>query len=164
MGLLLDDLLSGSGGADDGALSPISRARIMASLEAQGWPYEVDADGDVGFGADFGSFFFFVNGESDEFLCVMGNWHGRLTVAERGEALELCNSWNSDQLWPKAYVRTEDDGAVIVQIEHNIDFDQGASDGQLTQQILCAVGTGMMFFEQVSEAFPAVWERYRPLD
>jgi len=148
--------------AGTGGLSPLSTARIKAAMEREGWAYGVDEDGDVGGGWEYGTFLFLVTGDQDELLSIRGTWRGELELADFTKAVELCNAWNADQLWPKTYARFDEEGALHIHAEHNVDFEQGVTDGQLSQQLICAVNTAMVFFEHVNEAFPAVWERFRP--
>ncbi|WP_427871062.1 YbjN domain-containing protein [Leucobacter luti] len=147
-----------------GALAPLSKDRIKASLEREGWSYTVDSDGDIGGGWEYGSFYFFLNGNSDEMLCVRGFWRGRLEEADYARALEACNAWNSEKIWPKVYVARDDEGYGRVNAELNVDYEHGLTDEQLTQHLICAINTSMGFFEHLNEVFPEVWERYKPTE
>ncbi|WP_053383699.1 type III secretion system chaperone family protein [Leucobacter celer] len=147
-----------------GALAPLSKDRIKTALESAGWSYNVDSDGDIGGGWEYGSFYFFVNGNSDELLCVRGFWRGRLESDDYGRALETCNIWNADKLWPKTYVGRDDEGMVRINTEHNVDYEHGITDEQLMQHLVCVVNTSMAFFEHINEQFPEAWEKYRPVE
>ncbi|WP_125098354.1 YbjN domain-containing protein [Leucobacter chromiireducens] len=162
MGFFTKDSTPAVGGGD--ALSPISKDRIKAGLERAGWSYSVDSDGDIGGGWEYASFFFFLSGKEEELLCIRGNWRGKLQAAELAKAIETCNAWNAEKLWPKTYARLDDEGFVRVHTEHNVDYEQGITDGQLDQQLLCAVNTGMSFYEHVNEVFPETWAEYQPED
>ncbi len=162
MGFFSKDAASAPGG--DGGLAPLSKDRVKAGLEREGWSYGVDSDGDIGGGWEFASFYFFVNGKDDELLCIRGTWRGQLDSADLGKAIELCNNWNAEKLWPKTYARADEEGVVRLHTEHNVDYEQGITDGQLSQQLICAVNTGMSFFENLNENFPDVWEKYKPED
>lgn len=146
------------------ALAPLSKDRIKVALEAEQWSYSVDSDGDIGGGWEYASFYFFVNGDSDELLCIRGTWRGQLESDQLLPALEAANTWNSDKLWPKTYVRPDEDGMLRMHAELNIDFEQGVSDGQLRQQLLCMINTAMAYFEDLNERFPEVWEKYKPAE
>lgn len=147
-----------------GGLAPLSKDRIKASLEAAGWSYNVDSDGDIGGGWEFGSFYFFVNGNDGELLCVRGFWRGKLEEADYAKALEVANDWNREKLWPKTYVARDDEGLVRINTEHNVDYEHGLTDEQLSQHLLCVINTSMAFFERVNEVFPEAWEKYKPED
>lgn len=147
-----------------GALPPLSKDRIKAALERSGWSYSVDSDGDIGGGWEEFSAYFFINGNSEEFLCVRATWRGKLEEADRLAALQACNEWNRDRIWPKVYVRDDDEGMIRVHAEHNVDYEFGLTDDQLSQHIICAINTSGGFFTHLNEVFPAVWEKYRPED
>ncbi|EME15404.1 type III secretion system chaperone family protein [Rhodococcus triatomae] len=158
MGFFTKDAVPGLGSV----LAPLSQDRIKTALELSDWTYAVDSDGDI-FGTwEYGSFFFFVNGGSGELLCVRGFWRGKLDESEYVRALELCNAWNSEKLWPKTYLERDDEGSIRVNAELNVDYEHGLSDEQLRQHLVCAVNTGMTFFEHLNETFPEVWEQYQP--
>lgn len=144
MGFFTQDASSNTGAA--GGLAPLSKDRVKAALEAAGWSYTVDGDGDIGGGWEYGSFFFFVNGNEQELLCVRGYWRGRLEEADYARALELCNTWNAEKLWPKTYVGRDEEGAVRVNTEHNVDYEAGLTDAQLSQHLVCTINTSMAFF------------------
>ncbi|UOQ58522.1 YbjN domain-containing protein [Leucobacter allii] len=160
MGFFTKDAAPTPGAA--GSLAPLSKDRIKAALESAGWSYTVDGDGDIGGGWEYGSFYFFVNGSSDELLCVRGYWRGRLDEGDYLRALETANQWNAEKLWPKAYVARDDEGAVRLNTEHNVDYEHGLSDDQLMQHLVCTINTSMAFFEHVNETFPEAWAKVRP--
>ncbi|WP_025134828.1 YbjN domain-containing protein [Leucobacter sp. PH1c] len=162
MGFFTKDSTPAVGGGN--GLTPISKERIKAGLERAGWSYSVDTDGDIGGGWEYASFFFFLSGKEEELLCIRGSWRGKLPAELLGQAIETCNSWNAEKLWPKTYARLDDEGLVRIHTEHNVDYEQGITDGQLDQQLLCAVNTGMSFYEQVNEVFPEIWAEYKPED
>lgn len=145
-----------------GGLAPLSKDRIRHALERAEWSYSVDSDGDIGGGWEYGSFYFFVNGNQDELLCVRGHWRGQLADREYAQIVDTCNTWNAQKLWPKTYAVRDDEGVVRVVTEHNVDYEHGVSDEQLTQHLLCAVNTSMAFFEHVNETFPEAWEQAKP--
>ena len=146
----------------NGALLPLAKDRIKHALEQAGWSYNVDSDGDIGGGWEYGSFYFFVNGNQDELLCVRGHWRGQLSDREYAQIVDTCNTWNREKLWPKTYAARDDEGVVRVFTEHNVDYEHGVSDEQLNQHIVCAVNTSMAFFEQVNETFPEAWAKFKP--
>ena len=150
--------------AAGGALGPLSKDRIKHALEEAGWSYNVDSDGDIGGGWEYGSFYFFVNGEHDELLCVRGFWRGELAEADYARALEAANEWNREKLWPKMYVARDDAGNVRLNAEHNVDYEHGLTDEQLSQHLLCVVNTSMSAFEKLNEIFPEAWEKAKPAD
>ncbi|ANC30575.1 hypothetical protein I598_1006 [Isoptericola dokdonensis DS-3] len=122
-------------------------------MDACGFTYFVDSDGDLG-GLWHGRLFYFlVLGDEGEVLQVRGQWHREASIERLGEILELCNAWNADHIWPKTYARVRDDGAVVVCAEVTVSLEHGASDTQLGQLLHCGLSTGAMFFEQLDQYF-----------
>lgn len=145
---------------DDAVLARLTKERVAAVLESIGWRYTVDDEGDIRGGWEYGSFFFLVDDEADALLCVRGYRRGRLGASEYSRALELCNLWNADRLWPKTFVGRDDDGSLRLNAEHTVDYDPGVTDEQLAQHLRCAVGTSMAFFSTLNDAFPEAWARH----
>lgn len=157
MGFFTKDAVPGLGSR----LAPLSPDRIKAALDRAGWSYSVGADGDISGSWEYGSLFFFLNGNNGELLCVRGVWRGMLDDSHYLRALELCNEWNSERIWPKTYLGRDDEGMVRINTELNVDYEHGLTDDQLLQHLVCAVNTSMGFFEYVNETFPEEWEKYR---
>ncbi|WP_240930462.1 YbjN domain-containing protein [Isoptericola sp. BMS4] len=134
--------------------SPLSRARVEQWLEAAGFSYFVDSDGDVGGLWHGWLFYFLVLGDDSQVLQVRGQWHRDLTIERLEDVLELCNGWNAERIWPKTYVRVRDDGTVVVCAEVTVDVGHGVSDEQLDQLLQCGLSTGSMFFEHLDSTFP----------
>jgi len=135
-------------------LEPLSKARIQAALEAKGWMYRVDSDGDIGAAWEDGFFYFLMTGQQSEILLVRGTWVGKLADADFDKAVELANKWNNDKLWPRVYARRDDQGTVRLHGEHIVDYEHGLTDDQLVQHIVTIVSTGNEFFEYLSGEFP----------
>lgn len=159
MGFFTKDVIPAPGG-----IVPLSKERIKAALKAQGWSYSVDADGDICGGWDYATFYFFVFGGSDEVFSVRGFWRGRLDQSEYQKALDACNQWNQEKLWPKTYVAHDDEGLVRINAEHSVDYEHGLTDDMLAQHLMCAINTGMAFFEHICEIFPEEWAKYSSED
>ena len=143
-------------------LPPLSKDRVMQALDHAEWKYQIDDDGDIFAVWDMGHFYFFVGGQRDDLLWVRGYWRARLEEADHLKAVKLCNDWNRSKIWPKTYALAADAGFVHVSLEHNVDYAHGATDAQIFQHIICAVNTGLEFFESLNEAFPEAWEKHKP--
>ena len=139
-----------------GALAQLSKERIKPAIEAKGWAYDVDSDGDIGAGWDTGVFWFLASGRDGEVLQIRGIWRGDLTGEQFGQAAALTNDWNMNTLWPKAYVRTNDKGVVNVFTEVSVDWEPGVTDEQIQQQLDCALATSHELFAKLAEEFPGV--------
>lgn len=138
-----------------GTLEPLSKDRIKAALEAKGWSYSVDADGDIGGGWSAGTFWFLASGREGEVLQVRGVWRGELPGEQFARAGDVCIDWNMRTLWPKTYPRVhEETGAVKLFGEVSVDYEHGVTDEQLGQHLSCALETTHEFFAKLAEAFP----------
>jgi hypothetical protein len=133
---------------------PLAPARIARWMSGNGFSYFVDNDGDLGGLWRGRLFYFFLFGEREEILQVRGQWHRELAIERLEEILELCNEWNADRIWPKAYARVRDNGRVHVVSEVAVDFEHGATDEQLSQTLYCGLSTATMLFDALDEHYP----------
>lgn len=136
------------------ALAPLGRERITAALDARGMEYGIDDDGDVGGYWDGHLFYFFLMGQTGQYLQVRGRWNRQVGVDQLGPLLELVNEWNASHLWPKGYVRAEDD-VVGVYAEHTVDYEHGVADEQVDLQLACGIATALQLFGHLDEQYPA---------
>ncbi len=136
------------------ALGALDRDRITAALQARGLEYGIDEDGDVGGYWDGHLFYFFLMGPDDKSLQVRGRWNREVGADRVAEVTALVNEWNATHLWPKAYVRAEDE-VVGVYGEHTVDYAHGISDEQVDQHLACGIATTLQLFEHLDEAYPA---------
>lgn len=127
---------------------PVTRERIEAFLAVNGWTYGIDPDGDVGGQWDDNLFYFLRMGEAHEVLQVRGRWKRVVAPEREAELLRTLNDLNGDLVWPKLYVRAEDDGLVVYS-EVATDLEHGASDDQLGQLLACGLFTGLKAFEHL---------------
>lgn len=139
--------------ADGGALAPLTHERIAGRLDAGGYNYGVDDDGDIGGRWDDHLFYFFRYGPEGEFLQVRGRWSRSVPVSERSAVLDLANEWNAEKIWPKVYVRPEGD-ELGVYCEHSVDYEHGVSDEQIDLHLAAGVSTSLQFFTRLDEAYP----------
>jgi hypothetical protein len=63
------------------------------------------------------------------------------------------NAWNADKLWPKGYVRVEDD-VLGIYAEHTVDYEHGVTDEQIDLHLACGISTALQLFEHIDEAYP----------
>ncbi len=135
-------------------IRPISQERIAALLDGQGWHYQIDDEGDLGGVWNGNSFYFLLTGQDQELLQVLGYLRPRIP-AEQVEALrQFVEDWHRDHFWPKCYVLDDpDDGSLRLAATVTIDHEQGATDAQLLQHLLCGLGTSGQVFSAACEAF-----------
>ncbi|GMA26421.1 hypothetical protein GCM10025864_41800 [Luteimicrobium album] len=138
----------------DLAPAPVDRARVVDWLLANGFSYFVDSEGDVGGLWQGRLFYFLLFGEHDEIVQVRGQWNRDITIERLEEVLELCNEWNAERIWPKAYTRVRDNGLVQVYTEVTVDLEFGANDDQLGDVLQCGLSTASVFFDSLDDAYP----------
>ncbi|HWK90767.1 MAG TPA: YbjN domain-containing protein [Luteimicrobium sp.] len=138
----------------DLAPRPVDRARVVDWLLAGGFSYFVDSEGDVGGLWQGRLFYFLLFGEHEEIVQVRGQWNREVTIERLEEILELCNEWNADRIWPKAYTRVRDNGLVQVYTEVTVDLEFGANDDQLADVLQCGLSTASVFFDSLDETYP----------
>lgn len=142
---------------DDGAAAAgpqaLSHQRLLDVLDAREMNYAVDDDGDVGGYWDGHLFYFFRMGGQQEYLQTRGRWNRRVGIDQYARVVDLVNTWNSEKLWPKGYVRAED-GVVGVYAEHTVDYEHGVTDEQLDLHLACGITTALSLFEHLDEQFP----------
>lgn len=136
--------------AISGDIAPLTRSRIEAFLTSQDWAFGVDPDGDVGGQWDDNVFYFFQMGEENEVLQVRGRWKHSFPASREAEFAVLLNEFNRDLIWPKLYVRVEDE-EICIYSEVSTDLERGVSDDQLAQLISCGLFTGLRAFDRLAE-------------
>ncbi|MCU1432063.1 MAG: hypothetical protein JWP95_1168 [Actinotalea sp.] len=140
--------------AADDVPAPLTRDRLRAWFTRHGYTYFVDDDGDVGGLWRGRLFYFFLFGERQEILQVRGQWNREFAIERLTEVLEICNEWNAEKIWPKAYVRVRDDGMVHATCEVATDLEQGVTDAQLGQLLHCGLSAASIFFDTLDELYP----------
>jgi hypothetical protein len=141
-------------GVPSGTPRPLTPERLAERLRSVGHHFFVDSEGDVG-GIWHGRLFhLFLIGEEQQVFQVRGRWNRRLSIERLGEALELCDRWNRDLLWPKCYVRVQDDGYVHVVTEISTPFAAGATDAQLTTCIQNGLAYSGAVFDALDRQYP----------
>ncbi|WP_043535001.1 YbjN domain-containing protein [Actinomyces polynesiensis] len=133
---------------------PLSQERLTGILDAQGWHWVIDEDGDLGGNWEGNTFWFFLTGSDREVLQVQGALRDRLSLSELDALRLFIEDWHRDHYWPKCSYRVEEEDATVQLLaSHTIDHEAGATDAQLLQQIRCALGTANQVFEAARETF-----------
>jgi hypothetical protein len=140
--------------AAGGHLTPLTHDRITGVLDGRDMRYAVDDDGDIGGYWDGHLFYFFRMGQHQEYLQVRGRWNRKIGLDQLERATALVNAWNADKLWPKGYVRVEDD-VLGIYAEHTVDYEHGVTDQQIDLHLACGISTALQLFEHIDEAYPA---------
>lgn len=134
--------------------TPLTTQRLTRWFARHGYTYFVDVDGDVGGVWRGRLFYFFLFGEREEILQVRGQWNREFAIERLTEVLEVCNEWNAEKIWPKAYVRVRDDGMVHATCEVATDLEHGVTDEQLGQLLHCGLSTASHFFDTLDQLYP----------
>lgn len=133
--------------------TPVTTARVEAHLRGLGYAVRRDEDGDLTGTWDGDRFWFMLLGREDEILQVRGRWRRTLDPGRRRAALLAVNDWNRERIWPKVYLRDEEDGTAVY-TEVSTDLEHGATDAQLAQLVACGLGTGVQFFAALAGLVP----------
>ncbi|EYR63343.1 hypothetical protein N866_01210 [Actinotalea ferrariae CF5-4] len=133
--------------------APLSRSRVQTYLVSRGYAIGMDDDGDLTGTWDGDRFWFVLTGDEDEVLQVRGRWHRTLPSARRSATLLAVNDWNRERIWPKVYLREEDDRLALY-TEVSVDLEHGVTDDQLAQLVACGLGTGVQFFAALAGLVP----------
>ena len=131
----------------------LTRDRIASYLAGRGYRYLVDEDGDLTGMWEGSRFWFLLLGEHHEIVQIRGRWHRTLPVPQRSSVLLAANDWNRERIWPKVYVREEDDELALYS-EVSVDLEHGVTDTQLAQLLACGLGTGVQMFSALDSLLP----------
>lgn len=137
-----------------GVVRPLTREAVSTVLDDWAAHYRVDDDGDVVGYWDGNLFVFLVRGGADRtLLSVRGRWARQLPLDHRAELLDVVDEWHRDTLWPKCYLREEDD-ELAVYTELNVPLGRGTTLAQLAEVMQCALATGCQLFDHLVEKYP----------
>jgi hypothetical protein len=134
-----------------GQLLPLTPELITSVLDARGFTYFTDDDGDIG-GRWLDNLIFFLRlGGDREVLQVRTMTRSVFTIDDVSRLYEFCNAWNHDRLWPKAYVHVDDDGRTRILGEVTSDLEKGVTVAQLDLVLACGIATGCQLADAVAE-------------
>ncbi|HQY33474.1 YbjN domain-containing protein [Actinotalea sp.] len=149
-------MTAGSGEATSrpsGAPRSLTSERIESYLLGCGYHVDRDEDGDLTGTWDGNRFWFLTLGDEHEILQVRGRWQQTLPESQRTAALLVVNDWNRERIWPKTYLRVEDD-VVVMYGEVSTDLEHGVTDSQLGQLVSCGLGTSAQLFAALVDLLP----------
>lgn len=136
-------------------LTPFNKERIVAYFIKEGYKFSYDDDCDIVGVWDGHPFWFLFLNTDYNFFQVRGRWQREVSHASRSMMLHAMNDWNRDRIWPKAYIREDEDGTVnLVFGETSFDFSDGVTDLQLHYSIDYALQTSLQFFSHLSAMMP----------
>lgn len=125
------------------------RNMIQRSLDSMGLRYLRDSDGDFVIlfardddaGCELQARIMAV-GQNHEILAVHMQSDARMESNDTGLLCRVCNLWNREHRWPKAYV--DDEGDII--LEEQIDLEKGIHQELLHHFIATTVAAGHRFW------------------
>ncbi|MCT1557858.1 YbjN domain-containing protein [Helcobacillus massiliensis] len=131
----------------------LTLGRITDALQRHGYSFVPDDEHENSVRARFDSypFTFMVTGEHDSLLLIRGRWDTMPGADQKLDCVRVCNHWNMERMWPKVYVRRENDEALGVYGETVMDFRFGVDDAELDHTITTALSTIITFFHNVEE-------------
>ncbi|MDC4232258.1 YbjN domain-containing protein [Actinomyces sp. B33] len=129
---------------------PVTQERLKEILSGQDWRWFVDSEGDLGGTWNDSQFYFLLTGKDKEILHIQSSWHRTVEIDDLERVRMFLLQWNHDRLWPKCYHRIMDNGEIRIYAENTVDWEHGATDEQLLQQIRCAIGTANGFYEALA--------------
>ena len=115
-------------------VEPFSTEMIERYLASRRLAYLVDHDKDYrvafSYDEDLGcalDMWFLVGGRDRQILSIRAVGQRPIPRADFAMVLELCNEWNRDRRWPKAYLycRNANDAEGAIYLEENIDLAPG---------------------------------------
>jgi hypothetical protein len=133
-------------------IRPITQERLIRLLDLQGWHHQIDDEGDLGGVWNGNSFYFLLIGQDHELLQVLGYLRPRVPAEDRDALRVFIEDWHRDHFWPKCYfVEDPDEGSLRLAASVTVDYEQGATDAQLMQHIMCGLGTAGQVFDAACE-------------
>lgn len=138
-----------------GVLSPLTVGRIKSIIESNEWSVEENEHGGYGGRWDNAFVRFRLEGNNQEIFHINAFHVNPIPHESLDEVLGFIEDRHRNTFWPKAYIyHDEDNDQYRLHAEHNVDFEYGASDEQLNQQIHCALQTTVKLFQDINEQIP----------
>jgi hypothetical protein len=154
-----------SADAHEPTLPPLTIDRVAARLDARSSVYGRDSDGDLVGRWDGHPFWFITMGQQKEYFQVRGRWARAVPATEFGNVLLGANAWSETMVWPKLYVRIEQE-QVAVYTEHTVDYEHGVTDEQLDLHLTGGLASALRFFAKLEEMYPdaPVTQAFQPAE
>lgn len=131
-------------------VSPLTVDRLEAHLAARGLKVGRDDDGDLTGRWDAHRFWFFLVGDGGTILQIRGRGGRTLDTAHRAAVLLAINDWNREKIWPKCYLREEND-RLAAYTEVSVPLREGVTEEQLGMLVDCGLGSGLRFLASLPE-------------
>jgi hypothetical protein len=136
-------------------VQPFSYSMIEAFLSSRGYRFLRDQDNDfiLQFRYDDETdseltFYLMVQGQRRDIYCILCHSTKRIASEDWARVIMLCNTWNLERRWPKAYLRVNEQqshGEVI--LEENLDLEQGIHQELLNDFSATAIAASFAFWK-----------------
>ncbi len=133
-----------------------TRSMVERFLRSRNYRYLTDNDGDfvVHFAYDSDAdckitFYFIASGQNKTIFSINARSDKPIPKAEWGRIVMLCNTWNKEKRWPKAYLSVEDASSTRGEIVlgESIDLDTGIHQELLDDYTLTMIIGTTLFWE-----------------
>lgn len=139
----------------------ISSAQVESIIRAKNLPYHVDGDGDIvlelphheAIGRHITAWCM-LTGATRSIYCIRVVTDKAIPQPDWGRAILLCNSWNRDYRWPKAYLyyQSVESAAGEIVLEGQLDVEYGITEQQLTDFTDGQLAAALQFWIRVQQA------------
>jgi hypothetical protein len=127
-----------------------SRDRVIDYFIKRDLKFTIDDDGDVVGVWDGSPFWFLFMGPEGKFFQVRGRWHRKVAHHNRTFVMQMLNDWNREKLWPKAFIREDEDGLQnSIYGEATFDFSEGVTSKQLHYTLDYSLQCTLQLFEHL---------------
>lgn len=135
----------------------LNKGMIESYLKAHNHKYLIDSDGDylVEFAYDDEagcsiSVWLCIEGSRDDIYSVLMTSDRRIPKQQWEHAIMVCNTWNKEKLWPKAYLYVRDPASDTygrIRLEHQIDVEKGIHQELLDDFTRMTIVFGYQFWK-----------------
>ena len=139
------------------AVQKFDRKMIEKFMQSHQLRYLVDSDGiyilEIDYNEKMGcaiKTFLSVEGNNKDRYRIYSVSDRRISKSEWGQAALLCNTWNMERSYQKAYLRLRDnDSFGIIVLESSIDLEQGIHQELLDDFTMIAISGALVFWEWI---------------
>lgn len=138
-------------------LQTFNRNMIEKYLKSKELNYFRDSDDDlliqIGYDDDYGcklTFYFMISGTAENIYAIRVFSDKRIPKSDWGRAIMLCNTWNQEKRWPKAFLdvkKPDSDTTATIQLNYDIDLQQGIHQELFDDMTETIIRGGMLFWE-----------------
>lgn len=141
-----------------GRMSPTITDMITTALDRMESAYLVEPEFISGIW-DNGFFHFSsirdLEDEDETVIQVHGTWERVLDAESFADALIFVNTWNANNVWPKAYVELEKEEEIVAVFgEVVVDLGRDIKQSQVEHTVRHGIATSVALFDEAGQEFP----------